>query len=506
MSQLSKNIIFNLIGQALIVGLGFMGTRLVYRQLGEEALGILYFALAVYAVLTPLLDMGISSTVVREVASHLNMDSGYVVRLTRTSTLFYWSTYLALSLVIWLTSPWLVSHWINLKTLDTSVAVSSLRILALSLLLMLPRSLYSNLLRGVQRMEFNNLIDVGTTALHQGATIVVVLSGGGLVEIAYCYLGTLLVSNLVYIVVAARFVPWQAFLPGLSRDVITRNLSFTSHMAAFAVLAMIQMESDKALVSKLLPVALVGFYGVAQTMVARVGRVPGAVNQAAFPNFSARFHEGNHVALMREYYRLQDLVCYGLVPIFAGVVFAARPLFTFLLNERAAHLLMLPTALLSLGWYMNGTLNVPFVLSLAVGRPDINARLNFYALFLVLPITIYLIWRFGLVGAGLSSVVYHIYAYAYVVRRWTSECMGFAARLWYLHILKILFFAAATYGVGWLLLALTGLSSIVSLVVAYLAASAAFLYFSYQAVGADLREGFNGWWTKLAGDGLRNTA
>ena len=488
MSRVWKNIIFNITGQALIVGLGFVGTRLVFRQLGEESLGILYFALAIYTVMTPLLDMGLSSTLVREVASHMNTDPEYVSRLTRTSTLFYWTSYLVLAGAIWLGVPWLVSHWISIKVLDSTLVVRALRVLALSLLLMLPRSFYSNLLRGVQRMEFNNLIDVGTTAVHQAGTVLVVMLGGGLVKIASCYLVTLLLSNVVYVVAAARFFPWRSLIPSFSGDVVLRNFSFTAHMAVFAVLAMIQMESDKALISKFLPIGLVGFYGVAQTLVARVSRLPGAVNQASYPNFSKLFHNGDRVGLLRGYRQLQDLVCYGLVPIFAAIVFASRPVFTYLLSSHAADVLFLPTVLLCLGWYMNGTLSTPFTLSLAVGRPDINAKQNLYALFVVLPVTGVLIWKWGLVGAGLSSVFYHLFVYGYFARVCARECLGISPREWYFHVLRILGIAVATYGVTWIVLTLlTSKTSIIFLAIAYGLGSFVYLYAANLAAGPELR-------------------
>lgn len=502
MSRVSKNIIFNLMGQALIVALGFLGIRLVFGRLGGDSLGILYLALALYAVLTPLLDMGLSSTLVREVAGHLKTNSAYVFQLNRTSTLFYWCSYALFAGVVWMAAPWLVSRWINLGAMDSSVAIRSLRILALALLLMLPRSLYSNLLRGVQRMEFNNAIDVGTSALHQSGTVVIVLFGGGLVEIAYCYLATLLLSNIAYILVAARFFPWRSLLPGFSMDVIRRNFSFTAHVAAFALLAMIQMESDKALVSKFLPIGFVGFYGVAQTLVARVSRLPAAINQASYPNLSVLFHRGDQKELVRDYHRLQDLVCYSLVPVFAAIIFASRPLFTHLLSSQAAEILLLPTALLCLGWYMNGTLNTPFTLSLAMGRPDINARQNFYALFVVLPVTGLLIWKWGLVGAGLASIYYHIFAYSYSARRWASECIGMAAWGWYKHVLRTLALGAATYGSVWMGLRAVGQNSIVSITLGYAFATIFYLCGAFLAIGPELRDALLGWRVKLPGGAI----
>src|SRR5208283_4297686 len=135
-------------------------------------------------------------------------------------------------------------RWITLKTLDAVAAVHALRLLALGLLLMLPRSLYSNVLRGVERMEFNNLIDAGATALQQAGIILIVIHGRGLVAIAYWYLACYLLSIVAYVVIATRFLPGRAFLPGFSPSVIQQNASFTSHVGAYTVLAAIHMESD----------------------------------------------------------------------------------------------------------------------------------------------------------------------------------------------------------------------------------------------------------------------
>src|SRR5215469_5098201 len=199
MSQVARNIVWNVAGQALVAGFGFLGTRLVFHTLGDEALGVLYFALAIYAVAVPLLDMGISASLVREIAAHFQTDCEYIAQVTRTATLLYWSGYAILALLVWSVAPLIASHWLKVPSIDVASASRALRVLALALLLMFPRSFYSNILRGLQRMEFNNTIDVGTAVLHQAGTVVAVLLGGGLVQIAYVYFAVLLLSNAAYI-------------------------------------------------------------------------------------------------------------------------------------------------------------------------------------------------------------------------------------------------------------------------------------------------------------------
>jgi len=149
------------------------------------------------------------------------------------------------------------------------------------------------------------------------------------------------------------------------------------------------------IISKLLPITAVGYYGVAYSTASKGALLTGAISQAAFPSLSSLSKAGNRAGLISQYRKLQDLLCYGIVPIFAIIPFAALPLFSYIFNIHTAQLLLLPTILLCIGFYMNGTLTIPYVFSLAIGEPGIAVRLNFYALFVVLPVTAYLIYFSG---------------------------------------------------------------------------------------------------------------
>ena len=69
MSRLGRNILYNLAGQGLALVLGFVAVRFIYRDLGDDAVGLIFFALTLNAVLAAALDLSISSTIVREVAA-----------------------------------------------------------------------------------------------------------------------------------------------------------------------------------------------------------------------------------------------------------------------------------------------------------------------------------------------------------------------------------------------------------------------------------------------------
>ena len=137
---------------------------------------------------------------------------------------------------------------------------------------------------------------------------------------------------------------------------------------------------------------------------------------------------------------------------------------------------------------MNATISIPYMLSVAIGKPEIASRLNVYALFVVLPVTVVLILLFGLPGAAFSWVVYHLFAYAYMVPRVAREGLEWPVLGWYVHTAKVLALGVLTYGVAWLALTFVGVFSLPAVVLAYLIGSIAFGAGAYLMIGPDLRE------------------
>jgi O-antigen/teichoic acid export membrane protein len=488
MSRLSKNILYNLFGQGLLIVLSFVAVKFIFKKLGQDALGIIYFTFTLNALLTALLALGINETTVREVAAFHEEDPAYIRRLLQTASFFYWSLYLLAAAALYESAPWLVTKWINLDTLSPPTATLVLRLLGIATLLALPRSLCASILRGIQRMEFINLIDVAATALQQFGAIVVLVLGGGLIQVTLWIAGCYLLGLVIYLSVCARFFGGSAFLPAISASVIDRNARYTFGLAKITVLSMIHMQSDKAIVSKLLPLGVFGYYGMAYNAVSRGMLVTSSVSQAVFPSFSALHKQGDRDGLMRQYRKIQDLLCYAIVPLFAAVPFAARPLFTFVLNAQAARMLFWPATFLSIGFCMSGTVTIPYVFSLAVGKPEIAARTTYYALFAVLPVTALLVYRFGIAGAGFSWIFYNLFVYAYMMPLVCSECLDMPVWDWYFHIFRVFGLAGLTYGGTAAIMIYFGSFSISWLILAYIIGSCAFVAAGYRLIGDEVRE------------------
>jgi O-antigen/teichoic acid export membrane protein len=487
-SRLARNVLYNLSGQGLVLLLSFLAVRFIFRRLGSDAFGIIQFSIVVTTVLTSALDLGISSTTVREVSRHSETEPKYITELIRTASLLYWASGAVLLLVIFLTAPLLVTTWINLKGTNPATATTIIRILGVTAVVVLPRVLYASLIRGKQRMVLTNGIDVGTAALQQAGTLTLLLLGAGVFVVATWISTAAVLGTIAYLVTAARLFGWRALVPGFSRDAVEKNLGFTGQMTAISVLSLVFSQADKIVVSKLLPVAEFGYYGFAATTVSRATFVTGAISQAAFPSFSSLFQAGDRGGLLLQYRKLQDLVSFGTLPVFTAICFAALPVYGYIFNEPIARVLLLPTAFLAFGSYMNATLNIPYMVSLSVGHPEIATKLNLFALVAVLPVTVVLIYMFGLPGAGFSWVFYNLFAFAYAVPRICHVCLQEEPWPWYGQVLKVLGLGALTYGAVWLVLLLTGALTLIPLVVGYVVGSGLYLLGAYAMLGAELKE------------------
>jgi len=184
---------------------------------------------------------------------------------------------------------------------------------------------------------------------------------------------------------------------------------------------------------------------------------------------------------------LQDLVCYTTLPLYAGIAYLTLPLMTAVFNHQVASTLIFPVAVLCLGYYMNGTLTVPYVYSLAVGKPQITSHLSFQAAFIVVPVAVASVALFGVAGAGLGYLAYHVFFYAVGIPRYCRECLELPASSWYRHVGVVLLAGAATYGAGFLIAWLAAGLGTAALLAAFLVASAIFTFIAVRLVDPSLR-------------------
>jgi O-antigen/teichoic acid export membrane protein len=457
--------------------MSLFSTRIVNRRLGPEVIGLVVFSTTLSGILVSASDFGMTSTIIREVAAR-RQETSYLRDVIRSASLFAWTVFAALALVVMSLVGALGHHWLDLDPAKLPALIPALRLFFLSALLVLPRLIYGAVLQGLQRFRLYNIVELGWAALQQAGTLLIAAGGGAAVHIAAWYLTCSAVAVVAEGTACATSLGWRTLIPGWSSSAFAHNRRFLFHSVATSVFASIFQRLDRLVLSLFLPVGTLAHYGFTSGLVSKALSFVSGVARASYPAFAAAVKDGVNSVVEIRFRKVDDIVSIGTVPLFAFVVYFERPVITYVFGSAVANALWLPTVLLALGSYLNSTLHIPYRLSLALGKPEIAARHNAYSIPVIVPLTILLVWRFGVVGAASSWVLYHLFAYAYAVPRYWRECFGREPGARYARIASVVAAAVASYGLP--LAALAGRPpSLVTLVVMFAGGTASFLTLAF---------------------------
>jgi O-antigen/teichoic acid export membrane protein len=268
-------------------------------------------------------------------------------------------------------------------------------------------------------------------------------------------------------------------------------------MASFSILGIVHKQLDRLIISKFLPIGILGYYSFAYNNVSKGLMVSQAISQASLPYLCDQLTNSTPSSLLRQYKKLQDLVCLINVPVFIAISFFIVPLLSFIFDAEVARTLKLPVVFLCLGFYMNGTLNIPYRFILTLGKPDIEVRRTFYSLFIIPPLTLLFIYTWGITGAALGWICYFLFAYLYTIPKFFQKCLAVSPITFFKHLLKIFILTGITYGNAWIILSILGSQTLTALIIAYLIGSIFFFIGAYFLMFEDLRKTINNYTRRL---------
>ncbi|MHA1941163.1 MAG: lipopolysaccharide biosynthesis protein [Candidatus Hodarchaeales archaeon] len=488
MTKLSKNIIFNLIGQTTLILVALFSVKYIYQQLGAEVLGIIYFIATLNAVILSSLNKGVSSSAIQEIATSFNKDQTYIHQFVQTFSVICWSAYFLFGIIIYFLAPLLVDNWINLSSIDRVTAIWMIRILGIAALLALPKSLYTSILIGLQRMEFTNLINVSGSILQRLGIIIILINGTNLIQVIYWMTFCYILEVVAGFAISSQLLSYRALVPRYSPSVVKKNIRFGLQLVSISLTAIIQKQTDRISLSKLLPIGSLGYYSFAYNNVSKGLMISQSISQAAYPHLCDKFNNTSHKTFVKEYRKLQDLVCFLNVPVFVVIPFLAVPLFTYIFNAEMAEALRWPVTLLSLGFYMNGTMSIPYRIVLAAGKPDIEVRRTLFALFIVPPLTLLFVYFWGLTGAAMGLVFNFLFAYLYSIPKIFNKCLATSPVIFFKHLIKIFILTGMTYGIAMKILSYFEYQTFIPFLLAYFLASGVFFGGAYLLICDELKK------------------
>jgi O-antigen/teichoic acid export membrane protein len=208
----------------------------------------------------------------------------------------------------------------------------------------------------------------------------------------------------------------------LNRTAVRPLLSFGGALALSGVAAVLLVNLEKAVLTRVTTVSVLAYYSIASTFANMATLFGLAMGQSLMPAFSQLLTPERHEQLKNLYLRAIRVNLFALVPMLAVLCVIARPFFTLWAGEDFGRESTGPFYVLLVGLFFNLNAYTPAGLLLAAGRTDVIAKLYWIELFPYIAVTAFLTTRFGALGAAASwslRVIVDAVIYA-----WLSEKFG----------------------------------------------------------------------------------
>jgi O-antigen/teichoic acid export membrane protein len=177
---------------------------------------------------------------------------------------------------------------------------------------------------------------------------------------------------------------------------------FAAGMSGIALSAVILMQLDKLILSKLFSLEMFGYYTLAGTVSNAIPTMlAGPVFTALFPRFSSLMALNDETALTLLYHQGTQLMAVLVLPVAAVLSFFSYDIvFLWTGSSQAAGTASPIVSILVIGMAMNALMTLPYALQLSHGWTSIGLRINIFLIVTLVPAIYYMATHYGAVGAA----------------------------------------------------------------------------------------------------------
>jgi len=384
--------------------MGVVFIPLYIKVLGMEAFGLVGLMLSIQA-LSMLFDLGMGGVLNRELARRVH-DANAVHTLgdlVRTFEWLVWPIALMIVVAVWLASNPLANHWLHPEHLSRAMTAHAIAIMGLAVALQWPSSFYSNGLSGLERQPVLNLINAGFATLR-GAGVLAVLYWVSPTINAFMWWYAAMggCQSLVSAVALWHMLPTERDRrAAFHAEELHAAGRFAGGLVAIMALSVTLTQLDRIVISAMLPLAELGYFSLAMSVAAGMGRMIQPMFNALYPRYSRLVSLGQKDSLAYLYHLSNQCLAVVVAAVAMVLMLFARDV-TYMWTGDAvtAAKLAMPLSILVAGTALNGLMNLPYALQLAHGWTRLTVGSNLVALVLGIPFCIWAVGYAGIVGAA----------------------------------------------------------------------------------------------------------
>jgi O-antigen/teichoic acid export membrane protein len=415
---LARNSLYNFVTQILVSVVAFASIPAIVQGLGEEVFGILSIIWMVVGYFS-VLDLGVGQASVKFLSEQIARSEYEEANST------IWVSVLVgaivggiLSLLVLLLIPFLLGQFVTIPPALLAETHRSFYWIALAIPFVMLQGAFRAVPMAVQRFDLFNLMLGASGLLQWGGSLLLVLLGKGLFEIALLTLGIRVTGACVAYWIA------HVLFPELSFNRVTKAAQTAKRLVGFGGwLTISQFVSpvarylDRAFVVSYHSLKMFTFYSVPFEAMSRLQVIPLSLSTTLFPAMSERESIRGEAKSFPLYMRAINLTVVVMLPVSIGLTVFSRQILQLWLGGDFPALSNSVFKILTAAVFFQAVCYVPLTSLQAMGRPDVAAKYYMVEIPFYIGLCFLLIPPFGVEGA----------AWAYCIRMVLST-------LWFLWV------------------------------------------------------------------------
>jgi O-antigen/teichoic acid export membrane protein len=401
--SVKANVVANYFSQAYMAVIGFVFVPVFIKYLGIEAFGLI----AIFTILQSslgLLDMGMKPALGREMAKFtVGAHGAQSIRdLLRSAEIIAAAIATIISLSTLWSASWVASKWLNVESLPLSAVRHALVGMGALCALRLVENIYSSSIAGLQRQVLQSVLSSSLVTARALGAIVVLAWVSPTVEGFFIW--QVLISIITIPILASVVYGELPTCPRPARfswDSVTGIWRFAGGVMTITLLSLLLTQSDKILLSRLLPLKVFAVYAVAGVLSGALYMLSNPIGAAFYPSFTQLITLRDVAALRLAYHQAAQLsaVVMGSAAIVL-IIFADTVLGAWTGNPTLTQDASPILRVLAFGTLLNGLMGIPYQMQLAHGWTKLTIKMNVVAVALLVPMLFLVVPRYGGIGAA----------------------------------------------------------------------------------------------------------
>ena len=416
-----SNALANILGKFWGILSNFIFLPLYIRYLGLENYSIIAFTLILTSIMS-ILDVGLTSTLSRELASVQNSNKEKF-NIFNTLETFYFFIVIASITIVFSLSNYLSSNWINLAHINPDAVSYYIKIVSFGIGLEIILRFYIGGLLGLEKQVLANKFIIAWGILRNGLIVIPIYFFPSL-EIFFLWQ----TFSAVIFVFMIRFSLLKLLSDNsiykflkIDVNVLKNNFSFALSMFLIALVAAINTQMDRIFLSKLLPLEILGFYTIAFSISRIINVVVGSLNTANLPKITSLFtsnKEDNAIEIFDLFFKIITIfiISFGSIMILYGeeIIFIWTNNLELASNTAVyiPYIILGTSALAFQGLFYNIAIANKFMIY--------NNIIGISSLIITVPLYFFLIEKYGGIGAGLSfaiTQIFILFIYSFLINK-----------------------------------------------------------------------------------------